>query len=92
MKVRAGGPEGRRLSAPSRVQALDLRPAVHVSGLSTGADVVVGTLLPEADPPLLHGQERVHRVGRCCQEAEYLQDTSQVSPQGPWALPVSEVH
>lgn len=65
----------------SRVQALDLRPSVHISGLCAGSDVVVGALLPEADSPLLRCQERVHRVHCGGQEAEYLQGTSQVSLQ-----------
>lgn len=66
---------------PSCVQALDLGPTVHVSGLRAGADVVVGTLLGDADSPLLHRQECVHCIRRSCQEAKYLQETGTVGPQ-----------
>lgn len=65
----------------SCVQALDLGATVYVSGLRAGADVVVGTLLGDADSPLLHSQECVHRIRRSCQEAKYLQETGTVSPQ-----------
>lgn len=55
----------------SCVQALDLRATVHVSGLRAGSDVVVGTLLGDADSPFLHCQECVHCIHRSCQKAKY---------------------
>lgn len=59
----------------SCVQALDLRAAVHISRLGASADVVIGALLADADSPFLHGQERAHCIGCCCQEAKYLKHT-----------------
>lgn len=55
----------------SCVQALDLRAAVHISRLSASSDVVIGTLLADADSPFLHSQERAYCIGCCCQEAKY---------------------
>lgn len=68
-------------AGPSCVQALDLRAPIHVPGLGAGSDVVIGALLVDADSPFLHGQECVHRIHRCCQEAKYLRETGMDSPQ-----------
>lgn len=79
MQGRGRGERWRQPSGASRIQALDLRAAVHVPGLSAGSNVVIGTLLPEADSPLLHRQEGVHRIYCCSQEAKNLGETGLVS-------------